>query len=180
MTGSDGTTPGGSGSPEIDGEDGSADSIESAPASASGAPRRAADSGKSKRSRTRWLIGLAAVASSLIVLVAAGAFWAKGFYESANEAKAQALAGVGSLAVGDSTAAASKFDAARVSFVKAKAMFGPEWLADVGKLIPLAGRQIAAQIPAVRKTGVVAFRIVQITAKQRRPTDSHRQLSLLA
>lgn len=145
MTGSDGTTPpGGSGTPEIDGQDARPDSIDSAPAAVSGPPRRAANPREAGRSRTRAVIAVAAVVFSVVVLAAAGAYWAKGFYESANEAKAQALAGVGSLAVGDSTSAASKFDAARVSFVKAKAMFGPEWLADVAKLIPLVGRQVAA------------------------------------
>ncbi|MGB7961439.1 MAG: DUF4012 domain-containing protein [Propionicimonas sp.] len=147
MTGSDGTTtPGGSGSPEIDGQDASADSIESAPAGESRAPRRLAEAGRSgsPRTRTRIVLALAATVSCLILLAAAGTFWAKGFYESANEGKAQAVAAMSSLAAGDNTSAASKFDAARVSFARAKALFGPEWLADVAKFIPLAGRQISA------------------------------------
>jgi hypothetical protein len=92
----------------------------------------------------RTTIVVSAVALACVAgLVVAGAVWATGLQSAANAGKAQAKAGIKSLAAHDATSAVSHFGAAEDSFTRAKAMLGPDWLASVAKVIPPLGHQFA-------------------------------------
>ena len=69
---------------------------------------------------------------------------AKAVASAAATGKAQAQAGVKSLAAQDTTAAASQFAAASQTFASAKRSLGPDWFAGAVSVIPWAGRQYAA------------------------------------
>jgi len=85
------------------------------------------------------------VATTIMLLLAAVTvtlgLWTKSVADAATTGKAQALAGVQSLAAEDATAAASQFAAASRAFGSAKRSLGPDWVADVAGRIPWVGRQ---------------------------------------
>jgi hypothetical protein len=86
---------------------------------------------------------LAAAAAVLLVAIVTLTLWAwaRGVADLAKMGKAQAEAGVKSLAAQDATSAGSAFRAASQNFTTARSSLGPEWLAGVAGPIPWAGRQ---------------------------------------
>ncbi len=92
----------------------------------------------------RRLLIVAAIALLLAGAAVAAGSWAKGVESEAVAGKAQAEAGVRSLAAMDATAAASQFASATRSFTSAKRGLGPGWFGGLASAIPWAGRQYAA------------------------------------
>jgi len=95
-------------------------------------------------SSTRRILVVTVVALLLAAAVAAASSWARGVEASALAGKAQAEAGVRSLAAMDATAATSQFASATRTFTSAKHGLGPSWVAGLVSAIPWAGRQYAA------------------------------------
>jgi hypothetical protein len=80
----------------------------------------------------------------LVSAVGAVGAWAQIVENTAIAGKAQAEAGVRSLAAQDATAAASQFAAATDSFAATKRLLGPDWFAAAATAVPWVGRQYAA------------------------------------
>jgi hypothetical protein len=95
-------------------------------------------------SRNRWILGLVAVALLLAVAISAGGIWAKNTKTTADVAKAQAEAGVRSLAAMDTTAAISDFTEANQGFDNVSRSLGPDWIAQAVEPIPWVGKQYVA------------------------------------
>jgi len=96
-----------------------------------------------KRPSRTSIITIAVVTVVLVALAIGVLSWAKAFQDTAGSGKAQAKAGVKSLASRDASAAVSQFAAAAESFAKARALLGPPWVAGVANVIPQVGRQYA-------------------------------------
>lgn len=94
-----------------------------------------------KRPNHRLVMTLTVAAVCLGALAFAATSWAASLSDSAQAGKAQAKAGVASLAARDATAAVAQFGAASESFRRADAMLGPEWLGGVANTLPHVGRQ---------------------------------------
>jgi hypothetical protein len=96
--------------------------------------------------RTGWILAVTTMAlliAAAAVVLGVGA-WAKDFENAAIAGKAQAEAGVRSLAAQEATAAASQFEAASNSFGDAKRSLGFGWVVSAARAIPWVGRQYAA------------------------------------
>jgi len=111
-----------------------------------------------KRLTRSKVIVIVVTAAFLLALVVAVVVWANGLQHAAEAGKAQAKAGLTSLASRDATAAASQFAAAKGSFTRARALLGPEWVGSVANVIPAVGRQfeVARALVAIGLDGSTA------------------------